>query len=133
MCHLAMTYDIIFPFLIGFHLTLCSHLPQRNEEGWKIKELEWLAYCQQAKIPTSSDLKHPNPTTIQVVPRFFDCLEALTLFFKPDDPPIVTERSTNIRILIYGFVDGSKSGFGASLKIQNSIKYRIGTWDMGQR
>ena len=38
--HMAMTYDQIIPFLKGFHLTLCSHMRQRNEAGWKIQELE---------------------------------------------------------------------------------------------
>ena len=40
LCHMAMTFDQIFPYLKGFHLSLCSHLRQRNEEGWKTQELE---------------------------------------------------------------------------------------------
>ena len=34
LCHLAMVYDVIFPYLKGFHLVLASHLPNRDEEGW---------------------------------------------------------------------------------------------------
>ena len=34
-CHLAMTYPILFPYLKGFHLTLCTHLSGRDKEGWK--------------------------------------------------------------------------------------------------
>ena len=30
LCHLAMTFNIIFPYLKGFHQTLCSYLPKRN-------------------------------------------------------------------------------------------------------
>ena len=33
ICHLAMTFDILFPFLKGFHLTLASHLPKRDKQG----------------------------------------------------------------------------------------------------
>ena len=44
LCHLAMTYDILFPFLKGFHLALCAHLPNRDEEGWKVKDLEWIGF-----------------------------------------------------------------------------------------
>ena len=40
LCHLAMVYEILFPYLKGFHLSLAKHLPNRNEEGWKINELE---------------------------------------------------------------------------------------------
>ena len=41
-CYLAMVFEIFFPFLKGFHLTLAQHLPQRNEEGWKLSDLEWV-------------------------------------------------------------------------------------------
>jgi len=41
LCHLALTFEIIFPFLKGFHLTLCSHLCHRNYEGWKVNDMEW--------------------------------------------------------------------------------------------
>ena len=34
--HLALVYEIFFPFLKGFHLTLAQHLPKRNEEGWNL-------------------------------------------------------------------------------------------------
>ena len=33
LCHMAMVYDSIFPYLKGFHLTLANHLPQRDDEG----------------------------------------------------------------------------------------------------
>ena len=46
LCHLAMVYEIIFPYLKGFHLTLSSHLPKRDEEGWKMTDLEWIAHLE---------------------------------------------------------------------------------------
>ena len=42
LCHLAMTFDVIFPYLKGFHLTLSYHLPRRLEEGWKLSDLEYI-------------------------------------------------------------------------------------------
>ena len=41
-----MVYDPIIPYLKGFHLTLPSHLPERDSEGWKISELEWIGYIE---------------------------------------------------------------------------------------
>ena len=38
-CHLAMVYELFFPFLKGFHLTLAKHGLQRSEEGWEIPDL----------------------------------------------------------------------------------------------
>ena len=40
LCHMAMVYDSIFPYLKGFHLTLASHLPHRDDDGWKMTDLE---------------------------------------------------------------------------------------------
>jgi DNA-binding transcriptional regulator GbsR (MarR family) len=42
LCHLAMTYENITPFLKGLHLTLASYLPQRDAKGWKLSYKEWL-------------------------------------------------------------------------------------------
>ena len=33
LCHLAMVYDPIYPYLKGFHLTLASHLPEIQRGG----------------------------------------------------------------------------------------------------
>ena len=140
LCHLAMTFDLLFPFLKGFHLTLCAHLPQRNEEGWKIKELEWLGLLEQMReegkmsdqeVQDSLDFKYDpkiHPSKLKVVPRFHTCLKALTIFFNSKSPPLVTERSSEVHLLVYGFADASKSGFGASLQYEGNLRYRIGTW-----
>jgi hypothetical protein len=41
LCHLAMTFETITPYLKGFHLTLAAHHPKRNAEGWKLSPREW--------------------------------------------------------------------------------------------
>jgi len=140
LCHLALTYDIIFPYLKGFHLTLCSYLPKRDEAGWKMKDLEWIAHLQSLKannkisdieIEQALNFKYDpksRPTSIIPVPRFYSCLKALETFFEMDTPPVMTERTNQVQLVIYGFVDASKSGFGSSMDYASSIKYRIGTW-----
>ena len=114
LCHLAMTYEIIFPYLKGFHLTLCTHLPNRDEEGWKISDLEWIGRMEQLvsegkmseveKVEMMNKIYDPKdrPTQVKPVKRFYTCLKALKRLFKEETPPIVVERSTNINLLIYG-------------------------------
>ena len=144
LCHLAMTYDLLFPFLKGFHLTLCSYLPKRNEHGWKIKDLEWIGFLESSRssgkltdeeVQSALNYKYDpkyRPKIITVVPRFHQCLKALKIFFNKDSPPIITERTSSVQLVIYGFVDASKSGFGSSIDYGGTVKYRIGTWGPDQ-
>ena len=140
LCHLGMTFDIIFPYLKGFHLTLCSHLPRRNEEGWKRTDLEFIGFLeerfQSGRISSAEFELEMNrnfdpknqPKRIKPVPRFYSCLKALKLFFSVDSPPIVTHRSSNFHLLAYGFADASKGGFGASIDYETHSKFRVGVW-----
>ena len=140
LCHLAMTYELLFPFLKGFHLTLCAHLPKRDTEGWKMSDLKWLGYIEECResgkmsaveIDEVMKKKFNNispPTLIKPVPRFIKCLQALVKFFSLKSPPIITDRSTNIQFIAYGFADASGSGFGSSISYENGVRFRAGTW-----
>jgi hypothetical protein len=44
LCHLSMTFEVITPFLKGFHLIIAKHLPRRDEDGWKFSEKRYLSY-----------------------------------------------------------------------------------------
>ena len=137
LCHLAMVYDPIFPYLKGFHLTLASHLPQRDMEGWKMLELEWIGHIknkvdrgdytrEQGDLLVSGECINP-PQMVTPVLRFFICLKVLSFFFKKDLPPIVKVRSISRLVIVYGFMDASGSGFGSTLLVKGNIEYRIGT------
>ena len=147
LCHLAMVYSILFPFLKGYHLTLSSHLPNRDIEGWKINELEYIAsvegdveegrYTREEadiivdRINSRDGLMKP-PDTIALVPRFLICLEALKSLMDNDLPPVVTVRSAKVILLIYGFGNTSVSGFGLTLYHKGSVHYTIGTWSSSE-
>ena len=106
ICHLAMTFDVFFAYLKGFHLTLSQHLPKRSDQGWKLSDLEWIAYVEQraedGKITDHEKLRLlnelpdasiPPPKFVTPVPRFYSCLEALHKFFSAPLPPVVHMRS----------------------------------------
>ena len=145
-CHLAMVYEILFPFLKGFHLTLAKHGPQRSEEGWKLSDLEWIGHLEN-KVDTgklsreeademlqdreSGTMLEPDKYVV-AVPRFHSCLKALSKVMAPKSPPVVVVRSRNCTVLIYGFADASGSGFGSTLLVNKEIHYRIGTWSSSE-
>jgi hypothetical protein len=95
-----MTYELIGTYLKGFHLTLASIYPERDQEGWKVNKREWLAYLHNSwdegnhstveytelykmsiKGPTSDAQGHqimpPPPKEVRAVPRLKLDLEAL--------------------------------------------------------
>ena len=99
-CHLGMTFDVLMPFLKGFHLTLASHNPQRNEEGWRLEMEDWLAYVhdqveldrwteEEANKYLERQHTVAPPSQITPVPMFFKCLDSLTKFFDRDEPPLI--------------------------------------------
>ena len=45
-CHLDMVFEICFPYLTGFHLTFAKHLPKKDDESWKLSDLQWTGYVE---------------------------------------------------------------------------------------
>ena len=95
LCHLAMAYAILFPFLKGFHLTLSQHLPRRGEEGWKMNDLQWIGdsegKVEQGKMTREeADLILASPSGgdaepdayIPPVSRFHSCIKAFSGSFQ---------------------------------------------------
>ena len=138
MCHLAMTYEILFPYLKGFHLTLSSYLPNRGEDGWTLADDLWNSYVEdQLHIGALSDseaeamkrgIAESAPEWIKPVPLFYQCLDTLEKFFSLPTPPRVTDRSNKYSLILYGFGDASKSGFGSMIDDGDNLRYRIGLW-----
>lgn len=68
---LAMTYEVLSPFLKCFYLTLAQHLPCHDAEDWKIKKATWIAFCHRENIPIGNESNdHPPPLDVKPVPRF---------------------------------------------------------------
>ena len=129
-----MTYPTLFPYLKGFHLTLCAHLPGRDKEGWKRMDLEQIGHNEVLRekglIKEADDntFNSRHPVEVEPVPRFFWCLKALTTFFEKDSPPSRSVRKAKFHFLVYGFVDASKSGLGSTKSWGDKTTVRMGTW-----
>jgi hypothetical protein len=48
LCNLSMTFEMMVPFLKGFHLTLAKHNTGRADDGWKLTNREWEAWLGHA-------------------------------------------------------------------------------------
>mmetsp|Transcript_1680 Transcript_1680/g.2403 ORF Transcript_1680/g.2403 Transcript_1680/m.2403 type:complete len:297 (-) Transcript_1680:2566-3456(-) len=129
LCHLGMTYSIIFPYLKGFHLVLSQHLPKQTDEGWKLSDHKWIGYveglCLDGKIDDRAaarmidpgeqlKAKQP-PKQLSLLPRFYSCHQALEKSFATPSPPIWTERTSRLLFIVYGYADASQAGLGSTL------------------
>jgi hypothetical protein len=141
LCHLSMTFEVITPFLKGFHLSLCSHLSSRDDDGWKLPDGAFVAFINEKlelglitedearaalNPPDYDDI--PLPKRIEPVPRFRDDVFALSELLSSEKPPLVTVRSNVVYEIFYGFGDASGKGFGSTMLSKRGIKYRIGLW-----
>lgn len=123
LCHLAMAFSVIFPYLKGFHLTLCQHQPKIDESGWKISDLEWIDHVESLSrnhMITDEEKKHVlgqlrnckivPPKLVKLLPRFHTSLTALNTFFSEPQLPLVHVRSNKV-----DFLDVLGTGFGSTL------------------
>ena len=137
-----MVYEIFFPYLKGFHFTLARHLPQRDNERWKMFDLEWTGHMESkvergmcSRVEADSIIREmvngkkviPD-IMVSPVPRFHRCLEALLLLMSSEKPPVIVVRAAKTTVIVYSCVDTSGSGFGSTLLLKGKIHYRIGTW-----
>ena len=125
-----------------FHLTLAKKLPKRDENGWKLTDIKWIAYVNRKLdeglySSTDGDLlinrmvdldQLSSPSQTVPLKRFWQFLDLLLEFMKPELPPQIIVRATILLLVVYGFADASGSGFGNSILIHREVRYRIGTW-----
>ena len=105
LCHLAMVCGILFPYLKDFHFTLSPHLLRRDNEGWKMNDLQWIGHVewkvdQGEMTREKADLILVSPSGgdadpdkyITPVPRCHSNIKAFNEFFSSDKPPIIVNR-----------------------------------------
>ena len=131
LIHLMRTYPCITPFIKGFHLTLDGWRAGRNSDGWKEQgspgedgfwdddKGEWVAH--------DKFLHHPS--AVRPVPRLVSDVHCLLQLFQHDQPAVRLVRPTSIAVVVYGFGDASKGGFGSTLgRLDGTTTFRYGTW-----
>jgi hypothetical protein len=117
-------------FLKGFHLTLSSHLSGQNDEGRKLGERAWRVYMQdklnlgdltQAELEASDNADGTPPVKMKPVPRLYQAVEAMEIFFARAEPPEISVRSKNVKVVLYGFADTSGRGCGSTVLGLNGV------------
>jgi hypothetical protein len=132
LIYVSRTFPSMKPYLKGFHLTLHGWRPDRDEEGWKVVELEvglardeWASDCGGKEgDKTSAGV----PSRVKAVPRLKDDLRALSELTASVTPPLRLVRPRKVCSVRYGFGDASGSGFGSTFSSPGAVLYRHGVW-----
>ncbi len=125
MIYIIRTYPAFTPYLKGIHLTLDSWRSGRGEDGWKHHDVAELA-------DGVDDVVHGSdaspPTHVTGVPRLQQDLQALATLFEPVNPPRRVVRSQNVLVVLYGYGDASRTGFGSCFVSPSGTRIRYGLW-----
>jgi len=130
--HVQCTYPCITPYLKGFHNTLDSWRPQRDDEGWRLHSeplhLTWDPDAESWEFIRPPSPSSP-PTKVKAAPRLASNLKCLQQLFADTAPPLRLVRASSVTVVTYGFVDASGSGFGGSILLPNGDTiFRHGFW-----
>jgi hypothetical protein len=117
LVYVQCTYPTITPYFKGYHLTIDSWHPDRDQEGWRLPKSQPLV----GYYP-------PAPTHVHPVPRFLEDVESLILLFSSNKPPTRFVCSESIKTAVYGYVDASGGGFGYTMGAVTGLFYSHGTW-----
>ena len=125
LVYVARTFPVMKSYLKGFHLTLESWRPDRDEDGWK--RTDEVLVDSDGNLLNMED--NPSaPKLVIAVPRFKDDLKALADLTANDRAPLRIVRP-RLRLWVrYGFGDSSGAGFGATVTTSTGIRVRFGVW-----
>ena len=136
--HLAMTFEVVTPFLKGFYLTLSSWRSQRDAGDWKISDKRWkrllFAQFENGEISETEldnalfgkdEVAAPQWVTASL--SLASDVGALASIFGPARVPVVGVRSKQVITVVYGFGDASGTGLGATFTCGSGLNH----WSMG--
>lgn len=127
--YVTQTYTSLTSYLIGFHMTIDSWRPGRNQEGWRIPQSLWQEMKKEDEEWSREEVANDDvPTYVKAVPRFQADISALRRLMAADHPPLKRVRCKKTGQVYYGFGDASGSGFGATIQIGDNIHFEYGQW-----
>jgi hypothetical protein len=127
--YVTQTYTSLASVLIGFHMTIDSWRPGRDQLGWRVAHSLWEQIKKDDEDWSRAQVEIEDvPITVKAVPRFKEDIEALQRLMKAEMPPLKRAHCKRTAKAFYGFGDASGSGFGATIQVDAGIRYEYGQW-----
>jgi hypothetical protein len=132
LVYVARTYKPMAPFILGFHLTIDSWRPGRDEEGWRLRQAEVEASLESDDESDTEEghggEERAPPRLVLAVPRLRDDLNVFIQLTEAEAPPLRRVRASRKANILYGFGDASGSGFGWCIDFSEGARYELGEW-----
>ena len=148
LIYVGRTYRWMNPYLKGLHLTIDGWRPDRDEEGYRIKEkrnrgreiedeLRWKEEEEAFERGEREDPKkleegeedQEAPETVRAAPRFRSDIDALLQLTAGEEPAIQRCRVEGSMTAVYLGGDASGKGFGAAMWDDEEVVYSAGSWN----
>ena len=105
MNYVTQTYKSMIPYLNGLHLTIDGWRPNRDKEGWRVKE------------EPEVDVPYPTqPKYVAAKPRLHHDVAALKALCASERPPWRRVRPSKTATVFYGFGDASGTAYGSAFQ-----------------
>ncbi len=121
LIYVSQTYKHMRPYLQGFHLTIDSWQPGRDNEGWRVSNSFLQEMEAMDKYTVVEDVVDKAPTRVKCVPRLTRYLAALVMLTSNKTPPLFTVRSNHLLYVFYVVGDASGKGFGSTIETKDGI------------
>jgi hypothetical protein len=132
LVYVARKYKPMAPFLLGFHLTIDSWRPGRDEEGWRLRQSEVEASLEsddESEIEEGKGVEEGAPPMLVLyVPILSVDLKVLIQLTEAEATPLRRVRASRKAQIVYGFGDTSGSGFGWCIDFGDGVRYELGEW-----
>ena len=132
LVHIGGAYRGINPYLNGLHLTIDGWRPNRDTDGWRMRNYAGTTLCQGASFEkaTVGTLAYRGPDKVKAMPRLRSDVRALQQLVGPERPPLKRVRCSRSATVLYGFGDASGTGFATTLQRAGSseIEVEFGQW-----
>jgi hypothetical protein len=91
--YVCQTYTSLTSYLIGFHMTIDSWRPGRDDKGWRMSQVLWQQMQKDDEEWSQEEVaKEDIPILVKAVPRFQADIAALLRLMKGEHPSLKRAR-----------------------------------------
>jgi hypothetical protein len=117
-------YTDLRAYYKSFYNALEAHKLDRDEEGWRLQELDLYVSLEEELHPPMS----LPPPTVTVTREMRRDLDALLSFYRSEEPEVLLLRPRHKSDVAYLGGDASAAGYGVGVQRQGFVRVMMANW-----